>query len=125
MGDGTECELSNFSDHSESSWVFDRADGCAATQRDVGRLEKGAKRKFNKMKMQKFCPWGEIMPGTRMGWESTCRKAGQRDWGSLVGASLDMSHQCIMEVQLLVGYIRKSTACWSRERDPYPLLSSG
>ena len=52
MHDGAECTLSQFADDTERGGVADTPEGCAATQRDLHRLEKWADRnptKFNKI----------------------------------------------------------------------------
>lgn len=107
MGDGTECTLSKFADHSESGWVFDRADGCAATQRDEGRLEKGAKVQQNEN--AKLLPLGRnnARHQYRLGvylqksWAETLRSAG---W-CFIGHEPPMHH----------GGNEGSAACWMNQ----------
>lgn len=53
LDDGTECTLNKFASDTKLGEAFDAADGHAALQRDLSRLEKWADRKLMKFKKGK------------------------------------------------------------------------
>ncbi|GAB0179458.1 mitochondrial enolase superfamily member 1 [Grus japonensis] len=93
--EGTECTLSKFADNKKLGGVANTPEGCAATQRDLDRLESWAKRnqvKFSKGKCR-VLHLGRNNPRYqyRLGVDLLGSSAAEKDLGVLVDKKLNMS----------------------------------
>ncbi|GAB0183173.1 mitochondrial enolase superfamily member 1 [Grus japonensis] len=119
---GTECTLSKFDDDTKLGGVADTPEGCAATQRDLDRLENWAKRnrvKFNKGK-RRVLHLGKNSPRHRyrLAVDLLGSSTAEKDLRVLVDNKLSMSQQCALVAKKangILGYIKKSVASRSRE----------
>jgi len=116
------CTLSKFADGTKLGGVTDTAEGCAAIQRDLDRLESWAQRnlmKFSKVKCRVLdLERNSLMHRYRLGADLLESSSVERDLGVLMDNKLTMSQQCALAAKKangILGCIRKSVASRSRE----------
>ena len=114
-----ECTLGKFADDTKLGGVVDTLEGCAAIQRDLGRLESWAERnlmRFNKGKRLHLVR-NNPMHQYRLGVDLLESSSVERDLGVLVD-KLTMSQQCSLAAKkatAIQGCSKKSVASRLRE----------
>ncbi|KAK4826236.1 hypothetical protein QYF61_006588 [Mycteria americana] len=119
---GIECTLSNFDNNTKLCGVVNMLEGRDATQRDLDRLERGARAKlmkFNKAKC-KVLHMGQGNPKHkyRLGGEWIESSPEEEDLGVLVEEKLNMARQCALAAQkanCILGCIKSSVTSRLRE----------
>jgi len=117
-----ECTISKFAGETKLGGVADTPEGCAAFQRDLGRLESWAQRnlmRFNKGKCR-ILHLGRNNPmhQYRLGVDLLESSSVERDLGVLVDDKLTMSQQSGLVAKKtngILGFIKRSVASMSRE----------
>lgn len=112
LDDGAECTFCKFASGRKLGGVADTADGCAAIQRDLNRLEKWMEKTLTKGTV-KSCTWGGALHQYMLRIKQLKRSLSERDLGALIDKKLNTSHQFALAaktVNSIRGCIRKHTA---------------
>jgi len=122
LNEGTTCTLNKFADDTTLGGVPDTPEGCAAIQRDLGRLESWEQRnlmRFNKGKRRVLhLGRNNSMHQCRLGVDLLESRSVERDLGVLVDDKLTMSQQCALVAKKATGILgctKRSVASRLRE----------
>ncbi|PKU42866.1 reverse hypothetical protein [Limosa lapponica baueri] len=122
LDEGTECNLSKFTDDTKLGGLADTPEGCATIQGDLSRLESWAEKnlvRLNKGKCRVLHMAGKNPRHQyRLGMDPLGSTTEEKDLGVLVDSKLSMSQQCALVAKStdgILGCIGKSVTSRSRE----------